>query len=177
MTRDGPKLLASICLVIGGALGMAGTFSPSESLRGLAWGLDGVSLVIAGSVLTLLFFRLGLDLIAAGFLIFTVGQGLILSTAPMSLTAGVPAFGSGVALWTVGLVLVSLPKVFPLAVRLLGLVAAILFAIVAFRIFLGARVLATTSPLPFFAYPFLVATMVGWIWGLRRGIPADARDI
>jgi len=176
MTNESLKFLASICLVVGGALGIAGTFAPSNAFRGLAWGVDGVSLVTAGSVLSLIFFRGRLDLVASGFLVFTVGQGLILSTAPMSLTAGVPAFGSGVALWTAGLTLISLPKVFPLAVRLLGLTAAILFAIVAIRIFLGGEVLATTSPLPFFAYPFLVATMVGWIWALRNGVPADAPD-
>ena len=176
MTSESPKFLASMCLVVGGALGVAGTFAPSDALRGLAWGVDGVSLVIAGSLLTLIFFRAGRDLVAAGFLVFTVGQGLILSTAPMSLSAGVPAFGSGVALWTAGLVLISLPKVFPLAVRLLGLITAILFAIVAIRVLLGNEVLATTSPLPFFAYPILVATMVGWIWTLRNGIEADARN-
>jgi hypothetical protein len=177
MTNESLKLLASICLVVGGALGIAGTFAPSDALRGLAWGVDGVSLVTAGSVLTLVFFRGGLDLVASGFLVFTVGQGLILSTAPMSLTAGVPEFGSGAALWAAGLTLVSLPKVFPLAVRLLGLIAAILFAIVAVRILLGDEVLATASPLPFFAYPFLVATMIGWVWALRNGAPADARDV
>lgn len=176
MASQSLKFLASICLVVGGALGVAGTFAPSDALRGIAWGVDGVSLVVAGSMLTLIFFRLGLDLVAAGFLVFTVGQGLILSTAPMSLSAGVPAFGSGVALWTAGLVLISLPKVFPLAVRLLGLITAILFAIVAIRVLLGNEVLATTSPLPFFAYPILVATMVGWIWTLRNGIEADARN-
>ena len=176
MASQSLKFLASICLVVGGALGVAGTFAPSDALRGIAWGVDGVSLVVAGSMLTLIFFRLGLDLVAAGFLVFTVGQGLILSTAPMSLSAGVPAFGSGAALWTAGLVLISLPKVFPLAVRLLGLITAILFAIVAIRVLLGNEVLATTSPLPFFAYPILVATMVGWIWTLRNGIEADARN-
>ena len=176
MASQSLKFLASICLVVGGALGVAGTFAPSDALRGIAWGVDGVSLVVAGSMLTLIFFRLGLDLVAAGFLVFTVGQGLILSTAPMSLSAGVPAFGSGVALWTAGLVLISLPKVFPLAVRLLGLITAILFAIVAIRVLLGNEVLATTSPLPFFAYPILVATMVGWTWTLRNGIEADARN-
>jgi hypothetical protein len=177
MTSESLKLLSSICLLAGGALGMAGTFAPSDSFRGLAWGVDGVSLVIAGAVLTLVFFRAGLDLVAAGFMVFTVGQGLILSTAPMSLTVGAPAFGSGVALWAAGLALISLPKVFPLAVRLLGFIAAILFAIVAIRILLGDEVLATTSPLPFFAYPFLVATMVGWIWALRNGVSADIRDV
>jgi hypothetical protein len=41
---------------------MAGTFAPSASLRGLAWGIDGVGLVMAGAVLTLVFYRRGQDL-------------------------------------------------------------------------------------------------------------------
>ena len=44
------RVLASIGLIVGGALGTAGTFAPSASLRGLAWGIDGVALVIACSV-------------------------------------------------------------------------------------------------------------------------------
>jgi hypothetical protein len=28
--------------------------------------------------------------------------------------------------------------------------------------------LPTSSPLPFFAYPFLVLTFIGWIWTLLR---------
>ncbi|PYN92874.1 MAG: hypothetical protein DMD91_31470 [Candidatus Rokuibacteriota bacterium] len=32
---------------------MAGTFAPSAAFRGLAWGIDGVSLVMAGALLTL----------------------------------------------------------------------------------------------------------------------------
>ena len=30
-------------LVIGGLLGMAGSFAPSAALRGIAWGIDGMA--------------------------------------------------------------------------------------------------------------------------------------
>ena len=56
---------------------MAGTFAPSASLRGLAWGIDGLSLVTAGALLTLVFYRKGDDLVASGFLVFTVGESMI----------------------------------------------------------------------------------------------------
>ena len=46
------RLIASSGLVVGAILGMAGSFAPSASLRGLAWGLDGVALVVAGALLT-----------------------------------------------------------------------------------------------------------------------------
>ena len=53
-------------------------------------------------------------------------------------------------------------------IRIAGLVGAALFAFVAVRIFLGEQLLPTASPLPFFAYPFLVFTLLGWIWSLFR---------
>ena len=55
-----------------------------------------------------------------------------------------------------------------MAVRAVGLLAAVLFIITALRIFWGEPLLPTTSPLPFFAYPFLVLTFLGWIWSLLR---------
>jgi hypothetical protein len=45
-----------------------------------------------------------------------------------------------------------------------GSVACILFAVVALEIFFGRPLTALSQPLPFFAYPFLVATLVGWAW-------------
>jgi hypothetical protein len=41
-----------------------------------------------------------------------------------------------------------------------------MLTVTALRIFGGAPILPTSSPLPFFAYPFLVATLFGWIWTL-----------
>ena len=60
------RVLASIGLAVGGFLGMAGTFARSASLRGLAWGIDGVALVMASALLTLRFYRSGQDLVADG---------------------------------------------------------------------------------------------------------------
>ena len=162
------RLLASIGLAVGAVFGMAGVFAPSAALRGLAWGIDGTALVMAGALLTVGFYRSGLDLVASGFLVFTVGEGLILSTAAMDLSDGVPLFGAGAALWATGLVLIGVPTVFPFGVRISGFVAAALFGITAAQIFAGGVVTPTTTPLPFFAYPALVGTMGGWIWALVR---------
>jgi len=150
---------------------MAGTFAPSAPLRGLAWGVDGVALVMASALLTLVFHRKGEDLVAAGFLVFAVAEGLILSGAAMGLAASVPSFGAGTSLWALVLVLISIPRVFPPLVRLLGLFAAVLFGVTAVRIFAGIPVMPTKAPLPFYAYPVLVATLAGWIWTL---VKADA---
>jgi hypothetical protein len=162
------SVLASIGLAVGGAFGMAGTFAPSASLRGLAWGIDGVALVMAGALLTLAFYRKGQDLVASGFLVFAIGESVILSSAAMDLAASTPSFGAGTSLWALALVLIGVPTVFPPLVRILGFVAALLFTIVAAQIFAGAQITPLTSPLPFFAYPVFVVTMIGWIWSLLK---------
>ena len=166
MANRGATALASVGLAVGGVLGLAGTFAPSASLRGLAWGIDGLALVMASALLAVLHFRKGHDMVASGFLVFAIGQGLIVSGAAMELAASTPSFGAGIGLWAVGLSLISVPKIFPLLVRLLGLVAAAMLTVTALRIFGGVPILPTSSPLPFFAYPFLVATLFGWIWTL-----------
>jgi hypothetical protein len=160
------RVVASAGLAVGAVFGMAGTFAPSPSLRGLAWGIDGVALVMASALLTIWFYRKGQDLAATGFLVFVVGQGIILSSAAMDLPASTPSFGAGVSLWALALTLISASAVFPWLVRGLGFLAAVLFAMTALQIFGGAQVTPTTSPLPFHAYPVFVATMAGWIWAL-----------
>jgi hypothetical protein len=162
------NVLASIGLAVGGILGMAGTFAPTAALRSLAWGIDGIALIMATALLTLLFFRRGEDIVAAGFLVFAIGESLIVATAAMDPSAAVPIFGVGTGLWAMALALISVPRVLPLGVRLLGLVAAVLFSVTALQILAGAVLTPTTAPLPFNAYPVLVATMGGWIWTLLR---------
>jgi hypothetical protein len=163
-----PYVLASIGLAVGSILGIAGTYAPTVGLRGIAWGVDGLALVMAGSILTIEHIRAKRDVLASGFLVFTVGQGLILSTAAAPLSAGVPTFGAGVGLWSVALLMISIPTIFPAVVRLLGISSALLFGITATRIFSGESLVATSAPLPSFAYPVLVATMLGWIWSFWR---------
>jgi hypothetical protein len=80
----------------------------------------------------------------------------------------VPAFAAGSALWAAALALISAPRQFPAWLRALGGVAACLFAVTAGRIYAGEPLLPTSTPLPFFAYPFFVGTLLGWAWILVR---------
>ena len=137
-------------------------------LRYPALGIDGVGLVVATSLLTLRFFRRGNDCVAAGFLVFAIGEGAMLAGTGATLAQSVPSFAAGTALWSAALLLTSIPKEFAIWIRLIGVIGAVLFAITAARIFWGEQVLPTASPLPFFAYPFLVLTFIGWIWTLLK---------
>ena len=143
---------------------MVGTFVPSASVRALLWGLDGVALIVATALLTVHHFRRENDVVAAGFLVFVAAETLIVSTAAMDLVASGPVFAAGVGLWAASLTLISAPNVMPLWVRVVGLIAALLFAVVAVQLFLGHALTPLSQPLPFFAYPFLVATLLGWAW-------------
>ena len=148
---------------------MAGTFAPSAALRGLAWGLDGTALIVASALLAVHHFRRGNDLAAAGFLVFVVGEALLLSGVAMTLEESAPSFGAGVGLWAASLVLVSASNTMPLFLNGIAVVGALLFAVVAVRIFMGSALTPLSEPLPFFAYPFLAATLFGWAWVHYRG--------
>jgi hypothetical protein len=162
------KITASTGLFIGGILGMIGSFVSSASLRSLVWGLDGIGLIIAGALLAVYYFRKDYDATAAGFLIFTIGEALILSSSGVDLDANVSSFAAGTSLWAASLALISFQKVFPIFVRSTGFIAAALFAVVSIQIFTGNPLNALTKPLPFYAYPFFAATIFGWAWKLLR---------
>jgi hypothetical protein len=164
------RLVAAGGLVIGAVLGLAGTFAPTASLRGLAWGVDGTALVTASALLAVHHLHRGNLLAAAGFLVFVAGESLILSGAAMTLEASAPSFAAGVSLWAASLVLVSASNIMPMWVRAAGFIGALLFAVVAVRIFMGEALTPLSEPLPFFAYPFLATTLFGWAWVHYRGV-------
>jgi hypothetical protein len=161
-------LVTAIGLAVGAALGMAGSFVSQASLRQVIWAIDESCLVAATVLLTLRFLRRGDDVVAAGFLVFAIGEALLLSGSAAGLAGSAPSFAGGTALWAVGLVLVSIPSVFPVWGRLGGVIAAVLFSVVALRMAWGGAFDATSKPLPFFAYPFLVLAIVGWIVALVK---------
>lgn len=162
------NIVAAIGLVLGGVFGLLGTVVTAQNLRAASWGIDGVGLVVATSLLALRFIRKGNDYVAAGFLVFAIGEGVMLSGTAATLAESVPSFGAGTALWSAALLLTSVPKEFASWIRLVSIIGAILFAITSARSFWGEQVLPTSSPLPFFAYPFLVLTFGGWIWTLLK---------
>jgi hypothetical protein len=164
MDTERHRIGVAAALVVGALLGMAGTFAPTDQLRALAWGIDGTALVVASALLVVYHMRQGNDTAAAGFLVFLAGETLIVSGSAMSLEASAPTFAAGAALWSAALGLISVPRTMPAIVRATGALAAVLFAVTAVRMFNGASLTPLTQPLPFFAYPALVVTLLGWAW-------------
>ncbi|HEX4999767.1 MAG TPA: hypothetical protein VFY29_16225 [Terriglobia bacterium] len=160
--------IAMAGLALGGTLGMAGTVVSSPTARAALWAIDGVGLIVATALLAVKHSREGNDIVASGFLVFAIGEAIILSGTAAPIEASVPSFGAGVALWSVALLLTCAPRNFAIGIRVAGLIGSALFATTSARIFLGEQVLPISSPLPFFAYPFLVFTLAGWIWTLGK---------
>jgi hypothetical protein len=168
-SHDTLDRLAAGGLLVGAVFGLAGTFAASWHVQASLWAIDSVALVVATTLLALRFSRAGADVVAGGFLVFAIGEGVLLSGTAAGPTASVPAFAAGTALWAAALALISTPRQLPWWARALGGAAACMFALTAGRIYAGEALLPTSSPLPFFAYPFLVATLLGWAWVLLRG--------
>ena len=161
-------------LLVGAVFGLAGTFVASPTLQASLWAIDSVAFVVAAGAGPEILPSRSRHMYAAGFLVFAIGEGVLLSGTAAGPTASVPAFAAGTALWAAALTLVSAPPQLPWWVRALGGVGACMFAITAGRIYAGEALLPTSSPLPFFAYPFLVATLLGWAWVLLWGVQVEA---
>ncbi|QUN07380.1 hypothetical protein KDN34_08280 [Shewanella yunxiaonensis] len=166
------SIIAAICLVIGGVLGIIGSFV-SPSFRGIAWGVDGTSLVIASALLSVHYIKHRNQHLAAAFLIFLVGQTLVVSGSAMKLSESSPLFASGAGLWAASLALICTSSVIPIVIRVLAGISSVLFAITAIQIYGGAELNPLSKPLPFFAYPIFVFTLFGLAW-LHLRLPAKS---
>jgi hypothetical protein len=155
-------------LAAGAVLGMLGTLVSQPGLRAGAWTIDGVAVIVAASLLALRFFRQGNDVVAAGFLVYALGESVMSIGNASGLQGSVPSFQAGTALWAAGLLLTAAPKAFAWGTRVASLIAAVLFAIISLRIALGEQIVPTAKPLPYFAYPFLVLVFAGWIWHVAK---------
>ena len=162
--KNALKFVVVAGLAVGAVGGMAGTMVASDHLRATLWAIDAVGLVVATTILSTHFFRKGCDAVAAGFLVYAMGEAVMLGGTAASLEASVPAFAAGTALWAAGLLLTSVPGELAAWVRGAGLVAGILFAVTSLHIFWGGAVTPLSRPLPYFGYPILVLTFAGWIW-------------
>ena len=157
------RILTAICLVIGGVLGMVGSFAP-PSVRSIAWGLDGTALVIGAALLSVHYIKLGNEQLAAAFFVFLAGQTLVVSGSAMSLSESSPSFGAGVGLWAAALAMISTSGIMPIVLRITAGISSVLFAITTIQIYAGTELNPLSKPFPFFAYPLLVFTLFGLAW-------------
>ena len=114
MSKNSINIVAALGLAFGSVFGMAGTFVAQPNVQALLWAIDGAGLVMAAALLTLKYFREGLDFVAGGFLIFAIAEAVLMSGTAAGPVASVPAFAAGTALWALALVVISVPRQFAL---------------------------------------------------------------
>ena len=156
------RVIAAIGLIIGGILGLTGSFAPTDALRLLAWNIDGVALTLACGLLAIYYYSIQSFVTAAGFLLFAIGECFILASNSILIDTNPLRFAIGVSLWSVSTAMISSQKTFSLFLRITGMIVTILFTITAIMIFINHPFHPLTKPLPFFAYPFFVITIIGW---------------
>ena len=139
--------IAAVGRAVGGALGLAGAATTQPNLQAILWAIDSAALVIATSLLTTKYFRKGNDLVAAGFMVFAIGEAVLLSGTAAGPAGSVPAFAAGTALWATALLLISIPKLFNLPIRILGAASGILFIITSGQNLLGRTIAADVEPI------------------------------
>ena len=122
---------------------------------------------MATALLTVKFFRKGNDFVAAGFLVFAIGESVMLSGTATGLVGSIPSFAAGTALWTTSLLLISVPREFPNWVRLAGIATAVLLPSRR-QEFSGANSCCQPRHRCRSSCPFLVISFIGWIWILLK---------
>jgi len=95
-------------LAFGAVFGLAGTFVTEPNLQSTLWAIDSCGLILACALLTLKFFRKGSDIVAAGFLVFAVGEAAMLSETSANEPTMIPAFAAGTGLWATSLMMISI---------------------------------------------------------------------
>src|SRR4029077_16299073 len=99
---------------------IAGAVAPRPHPQALLWAIDGAGLVMATALLTLKYFRAGNARVAGGFLVFAIGEGVLLAGPAAGPVGSIPTFAAGTALWGTALLLISIPRQFVLPVRIVG---------------------------------------------------------
>ncbi|MCB0639039.1 MAG: hypothetical protein KDC54_20560 [Lewinella sp.] len=149
-------------LIIGVGFGFSGMFIKDPTLQVGWYEISSVGLIVALTMLALHFFRKEQELLAAGFMIFAIGEGLMTVGAAGDLGMSVASFGAGMALYPPALWLIVAEKEMPFWTRLTGLAASIPFAISAVKIF-GGQVITSADPVVGAAYGLLTLTIIGWV--------------
>ena len=163
--------ISVVGFALGVLFGMAGSAVKDPVTQVVFYEISSIGLTVAAVLMAWKFAKENADLLSAGFLILAIGEAVMSGGAATdSISSGAQSsFGAGMALYVPALLMISLPKGYPLFVRITGSLASIPFAIAAAMIFMGQEVLST-SPFPSAGYGLLSLTIIGWIYTLLREI-------
>ena len=161
------NVLASVGLAIGAIFGLSGMFFTAPTTQLCLFVISGMGLTMGLVLLAMKSLREKNDIVAAGFLLFAIGEAISTGGAAADEKTGEATFAACMLFYVVGFLLILIPARFPVWVRITGLAAAVPFLIAASRSFLGYG-LSSADTLPGIGYGLLVLTIIGWIATLLR---------
>lgn len=157
------KNLTAYSLFIGILIGMSGNVIQPGTLQNIAWGMNAFFIIIGASLLSLKLTRLDHDIPAAGFGILTIGNAMAYGFLATH-DAGSAQFGASIFIYVPALFLISLSDLSRLIIRIIGMISAAAFAILAVRIFIGISDGAINDSVKAIAYAAMSVTELAWGW-------------
>ena len=172
------RILIVVGFAVGAVLGFGGNFLPAGPPQNIVYAFSSLGIIVGSALFAAWFARQGKSIVAVGFALLALAESI--SLPGLFLVASAPTFpaaytfAAGVALYAVALPLVSAPHAFPIWTRIVGVLAAIPFAVHALLWLLG-RSPAPEGPLASIGYVLLIVTIVGWIITALRAAPSSQR--
>jgi hypothetical protein len=157
-------------LAAGAGFGQAGNMVPMGAAQNVLWALSSLGLVVSNVLLSTAYHRGKNELVAAGFLLLAIGEMIIWSGGHMGEPGAKASFTAGLLFQVPALFLISVPKVLPIWVRALGILAASCFARQAFD-YLMLWSPSTSSVFVIVGYIGLTLAFIGYIIEVARTKP------
>lgn len=166
-TNSNGNLIASIGLAAGALFGMSGQVFTEPVTQTCLFVISGAAFTMGLVLLTFKYLRQKNDIVAAGFLLFSIGEAISTAATAADEKTALSAFAACMLFYIMGFLLVCLPATFPNWVRITGLVSATLFAIASTKFYLGYGI-HYNDALAGIGYGLLTITIIGWIISLLK---------
>lgn len=155
-------------------LGLVGSLAGPGATQNLSFAISAIGLVTGGALLCVRYFSVGATMVATGFALLVLAESHALGLAAGGAVA-TGSIGSSAALYIPGLLLVSLPAVLPVLGRIVGVLATIPFAALAWLYTTGAAV-DPTNPFAGAGYGLMSVAVLVWLYAIYRFPDRPARS-
>ena len=166
------RILIAAGFAIGAVFGMTGNVLPAGAPQDVAWVVSSLGLMMSSALFAAWFARRGHDIVAVGFALFALAEGVIVSGGTPTDPGGEASFAGAAALYALALLLIGVPAVLPVWTRIVGSLAAAPFGVHGLLWRLGEAP-ESSGPFAGAGYMLLTIAVVGWIVSVLRPVLRD----
>ena len=143
--------------------GMSSEAIADDGLKHFVWAVSAFFMIIGSSMLSSKLTREGHDVPAAGFIVMSIAQATSYAFIATH-DVGNEQFGAVIAIFIPGLLLISLYGAVPLVLRILGILSAMSFTLLALCIYKEVTSDWVIPTLTTGAYMFMNVATLWWAW-------------